>query len=205
MKTFIPALVLFGLAATVASCSRDDKFIGTWTSVSPENITDQVPAAATASSLPTIQFIQGAEQGKGGPVALSTIIDVTQPVNPAPGDMSQAYEVNVAATSSITGRWSYEDGDDRRLLLSFDLSSLKVNVDRNGVTFTQNMLTGAQQPQLDSLTDATADLWRMQLTAAMKAQLSRYTELDDVTVSRDNILSFTIHSPEYKMHFRQVD
>ncbi|MCM1505480.1 MAG: hypothetical protein NC127_09825 [Muribaculum sp.] len=206
-KTIIP-LFCAGMIATgaiLSSCSKKAEFIGSWTATNPTDITSKVPSAATASSLVSINFMDNAGN-TGGSVTLSSIIDVTQPVSGDAVMMDDSYEVSVAATANVGGTWIYKGDDRDELLLSFDMSTLNVNVDKNGVSFTQNVLTGAQQPQLDSLTETTATRWKQELTRALRAELSRYTQLDDVEVSnKGQVLSFEIHSPESKMHFRRVE
>lgn len=189
----------------LASCSKTSDFLGVWTSTTPEDITASVPAASSATSLVSISFVEGTGNKDGGSVALTSIINVNQPVSGSPISMNQPYEVNVAATASLGGTWIYEEGSDDDLLLSLDLSTLKVNVDNNGVTFTQNMLTGAQQPQIDSLTTVTAELWKNQLTQAMTKEFSRFKKLDDVKVHKGQVLTFEIQNPELTLQMRKTE
>ena len=200
---FFGACALFGLVS-LASCSNKAEFIGEWTATAPSDIAAQIPSAATASSLVSINFIDNAHQ-TGGSATLSSLIDITQSVQGDSTTIEQPYEVSVAATANVGGTWLYKGDDHDELLLTFDLSTLNVNIDKNGVTYTQNVLTGAQQPQLDSLTTSTVAAWKQELTRAIRSDLSRFSELDDVEVSnKGQILSFEIHSPKAKMHFRRV-
>lgn len=192
-------------ASGLASCSKTTDFFGVWTSTTPEDITASVPAASSATSLVSISFVEGTGNKDGGSVALTSIINVNQPVSGSPLSMNQPYEVNVAATASLGGTWIYEEGSDDDLLLSLDLSTLKVNVDNNGVSFTQNMLTGAQQPQIDSLTTVTAELWKNQLTQAMTKEFSRFKKLDDVKVHKGQVLTFEIQNPELTLQMRKTE
>lgn len=192
-------------ASGLASCSKTTDFFGVWTSTTPEDITASVPAASSATSLVSISFVEGTGNKDGGSVALTSIINVNQPVSGSPISMNQPYEVNVAATASLGGTWIYEEGSDDDLLLSLDLSTLKVNVDNNGVSFTQNMLTGAQQPQIDSLTTVTAELWKNQLTQAMTKEFSRFKKLDDVKVHKGQVLTFEIQNPELTLQMRKTE
>lgn len=200
----ITALVTgIGLAAT--SCSSKDKFIGTWTALTQTDITAQLPAASTASLLTTLQLMPSGADNTPGTACLSGIIDITQPVNPAYGSFDQPYEVSVAATASVCGTWHYKGDDDDDLLLSLDLKSINVTVDPAGVTYTENILTGKQMPQLDSLTAATASQWKTMIEAAMRKEFARYTVIDDIDVNRDGILSLEIQSPDTELHFRRSE
>lgn len=53
----------------------------------------------------SISFVEDANKKDGGSVALSTIINVNQPVNNGAVGFDAAYEVNVAATASLGGTW----------------------------------------------------------------------------------------------------
>ena len=198
-------LSIFAIAgvACVISCGRNEKFIGTWTSTVPDDITSSVPAASMATSLVSVSFMPGVDTKDGGSVALSSVINVNQPVQPGVG-LDAAYEVNVAATASVGGTWSYKGDDDDELVLAFDPSTLKVNIDNNGVTFTQNLLTGAQQPQIDSLTAATAQQWKAQLTRALTTEFGRFRQLEDVKVHKGDILTFEIENPDQTLQFRKA-
>lgn len=204
-NVFLSGVGLVCGALLLASCSQREKFIGTWTATAPTDITAKVPAAATASSLISINFLDNAQK-TGGSVALSSILDISQAVDGDSFSMNQPYEVNLVGTATVGGTWTYKDDDHDELLLSFDLSSLNVNIDNNGVTYTQNILTGAQQPQLDSLTTATISAWKHEITRAIRADLARFSVLDDVEVTnKDQTLTFDIQSPEAKLHFRRVE
>jgi len=192
-------------AGCVVSCSKKTDFTGVWTATTPEDITASVPAASSATSLISVSFVEDGAKEDGGSVALSSIINVNQPVSGGSLSIDSPYEVNVAATASLGGTWIYEDGSDDDILLSLDLSTLKVNVDKNGVSFTQNMLTGAQQPQIDSLTAVTAEIWKNQLTHAMTKEFSRFRKLDDVKVHKGQVLTFEVENPDMTFQMRKAE
>lgn len=205
LKKYTLLLGLVAGLATLSSCSKNNDFVGVWTSTTPEDITAVVPAASSATSMMSISFVEDANKKDGGSVALSTIINVNQPVNNGAVGLDAPYEVNVAATASLGGTWIFEEDSDDDLILSLDLNTLKVNVDKNGVTFTQNMLTGAQQPQIDSLTSVTAEVWKNQLTQALTKEFSRYRKLDDVKVHKGQVLTFEIENPETTIQMRKAE
>lgn len=185
------------VAALLASCSEKNEFIGQWEASAPANIVEYVPGAATALSQMQIDFANGADQ-KSGPVQFTSTMNITQPVS---GDTSfvEPYEVSIAATSSVSGTWSRLKDDDDDLALSFDMSTLNVKVDPHGVTFSQNLLTGAQQPVVDSLTAATAQRWKGIIENAVAAQLSTFATIEDVDTHSDkNVLTFEVKVPGQK-------
>lgn len=187
------ALMLLATAA----CSKHNDINGAWTST-PTNI-DNMAYAASATGVTTIDF-DAAKGAASGPVTLTMVIDATQPVDSGATDgFSAPYEISVTGTATISGRWSYEDGDDDDILLFLDNSSLKVNVDPNGVTFSQNLLTGAQQPVVDSLTNVTAERWRSAMRTVAAKQFFEFTKLDDVKISND-IMSCELGKRDLTFH-----
>lgn len=133
-------------------------------------------------------------------VTISAVIDATQPVQAGSlAGFNDPYEVSVAATASISGRWSYEDKDDDDILIYLDNKTMQVNVDPNGVTYSQNLLTGAQQPTVDSLTTVTVERWRSAIRNAASKQFFDFTKLDDVKVVND-ILTFEVGKRDLTFH-----
>lgn len=176
-----------GIMLLSTSCHRDTGFIGSWTATTPTSIAPELPAASSATSLVSIDFISGPDADKGGGLFLSSLIEATQPVRSDSAGMpvDSPYEVSVSATASVGGTWSYKDDDDDDLILAFDMNTLKVDVDPAGVAFTEDFLSGAQQPAVDSLTARTAEIWRRQIKRAVTSTLHRFGEIEDVHVSRD--------------------
>lgn len=198
----LPVLAAVGvLIAALTSCSKSNDFVGSWQSMHPTDISRQLPGAANGSALISISF--GQNQGQGGDVQLSSIIEATQPLVENPG-VNAGYEVSVAATATINGKWTYEHGDDDDLILSLDPTTLDVHVDNSGVTFRQNQIDGAQTPVTDSLTTATANMWKAQITQAMRAEFGRYNKIDDIKVGKDSTLKFELDNPDQTLIFRKI-
>ena len=186
----------------LASCSKNDAFIGSWQAMTPADITDMLPSAANGTALTSVTFGHDAD-GKGGDVELTALVEASQPVVENPG-LEAAYEVSVAATATVNGRWAYQPGEDDDLILTLDPASLTVNVDRDGVTFRQNRLSGVQDPVTDSLTDVTVTLWKQQITDAMRREFSRYNRLEDVKVKDKTTLKLEVQNPEQDLYFRKI-
>lgn len=195
------AIVALVTAGALTSCSGND-FLGQWASSAPVAMQDAVPAASRAVAEYTFDFSQGADSKSSGPVMISATMDLTQPVQGDSMSIDSPYEVSVAATASVSGTWNLASDDDDELVLAFDMSTVNVVVDPHGVTFSQNVLTGLQQPMLDSLTTATAEAWKAQITAAFKNKLSEFAMLDDVEVSDNkNILTFETKQVGHKTKY----
>lgn len=195
MKKTLFALPLLAIGMiAMSSCEKKDTFVGTWQAMQPTDIASDVPGASTATTLNSLTF------EKDGTFMISSVISATQPVVTNP-DMVSGYEVSVAATASISGTWQYAPHEDDDLLIAFDQSSLKVNVDPDGVTFRQNLVSEAQEPITDSLTNVTAQMWQHQLTSAMIKEYNRYVRLDDVKSKDGKTLKVEIEHPDQDLYF----
>lgn len=189
------------IAASLASCSRNENFLGSWTEEKPRDITALVPAASTATSQLSLDFTQGeAGESSNGPVYISSVISLQQPVDANPSVIS-GYEVSVAATASVSGVWSYKPGSNNDIVITLNPSTFRVDVDNHGVTFTENLLTEQEKPVLDSLSQATAEQWKAQLTPAMEQEFNSLNNLSDVKVEHPGTLTFKTEDPEVTYTF----
>lgn len=195
------SFILAGISVAtlcIASCSNSDKVVGTWQSTAPVDISRQLQAGGTATAANTITF--DSLEGRTGQVTITSLIDITQPVvgNPM---LESGYEVSIAATATIQGVWSYEDSEKDDIVIAFNPNSFKVDVDPAGVTFRQNIVTGAQDPVNDSITAETANLWYRAISTAMRHEFMRYSRLDDIKMKDKNTLKFEISDPEQELIF----
>ena len=200
LSFFSSLAILFSIAA-ISSCSKADRFAGQWQG-SPERII--IPGSSDATATLTIDFAPTEGKVGTGVVCISAVVDIMQAVTSS-ASIDQAYETSVAGTATITGRYATEDDDDDDILVSFDPSSLNVTVDPAGVTFSQNVLSGTQQPVLDSLTAATAERWRLLLTPAIREVPLGWRsvrKIEDIEVHHQNIMSCELDKADYT--FRRV-
>ncbi len=185
---FFTAVAVLGALACVSSCSKNDPIAGTWQGA-PERIA-HLDDASDVSSVLTFDFSPSitSKSAGTGTVLASAVIEVQQPVVGGVG-VDNAYAANVTATASVSGTYALAEGEDNDYLLVFDPSTLKVTVDPSGVVFAENVITGMQQPQVDSLTAVTVERWRMLLTPAVREQFYRYRSIDDVKVHHGSMMS----------------
>ena len=141
-----------------------------------------VNGASDASTTVTLDFVPDQGRKGTGTLNISAVINAEQAVKGAVDAVVEPYEASVAATASITGRYAVEDRDDDDLVVSFDPTSMDVNIDPSGVTFSENAITGMQQPTLDSLSRATSQHWRTALTPAIREVFNRYRRIEDIKV-----------------------
>lgn len=196
---FINASAAIVLSAGITSCSGKD-ISGTWAGQTSR--LDNVPSAATASALNTFDFSPVDKQTKQGDVNISSLINVTQAVQPIQSTLSYPYEVNIAATATISGKYVFEKDDDDDILITFDPASMNVVVDPDGVSFSQNLLSGLEQPELDSLTQATIASWKAELSRAMLINFNRFSKISDIEIHHGNTL--TCEVDDHDLTFSKV-
>lgn len=178
----------------ISSCSRNEPVAGAWIG-NPVRI--NVPDAADATATITLDFSPVDKASGIGNIVMSATIDVAQAVTTTEASINQPYQTNVAATAWINGTYSYEDGDDDEIVLNLNPSSLNVTIDPSGVAFSENMLTEAQTPVVDSLTTATVNSWRVILTGAMREEFYRYQKIDDIKVHHTDMMSCEVADHDY--------
>lgn len=198
--SFFGALTVLGALICISSCSRTDRFAGEWMGTPTRMM--GIPGASDATSTISIDFAPSSDVRRGGDVLMSATIDVSQAVTGSDISPDAPYQVDVAATASIRGRYVAEDDDDDDILLHLDPSTLQVNVDPAGVTFSENILTGLQRPALDSLTTQTVDAWRVLITSAIRDEFYKYQKIDDIKVHHGDMLSCEVADRDYT--FRRV-
>ncbi len=195
--TVIAALGI-ALVAGMSSCSRQS-FDGQWMG-NPERIA-HLSGASDANATVTISF--GESDRTGGRVNISTVIEIEQGIASFATDTPDApYETSVTATASASGRYVFTDDDREDIAITYDPGSFTLNVDPAGVTFAQNILTGQQQPVVDSLAAATAERWRTILTPSARELFNRYTTIEDIKIHHNDIMSCEISDRDYT--FRRV-
>ena len=196
--TFVTAL---GIISAVSSCTKSDRFAGTWQG-NQERIAN-IPDAADASYTLTIDFAPEKPGAKNGVADFNAVVNISQAVQSTnPDALVSPFEANVTATASITATYFMENGEDDDILLSFDPSSLQVNVDPAGVTLTQDALSNTERPMLDSLTAATANHWRVLITSAMRNEFNRFTKIEDIKVHHGDMMSCEVDHRD--LTFRRV-
>ncbi|MBD5220460.1 MAG: hypothetical protein HDS72_09575 [Bacteroidales bacterium] len=186
---FAAASVL-GLSSLITSCSNAEQLTGAWQG-NPTRIT--VPGAEYATNTITLDFAPDQSNRRAGTLNISATMDVQQAVNTTiDNTFNQPYTTSIAATASITGQYSAEKGDDDDILVHFDPSTFAVNIDPDGVTFSENILTDAPQATLDSITTATVERWRAAISSALQAEFGKYSKIEDIKIHHDNMMSCEI-------------
>ena len=198
-------LIIAGLAALCCACSDSPRFIGSWLSSAPTEYNSPMPQNSSVSFITGIDFQQG-ENSTSGPLVLTSLIDISQQLPADSLVIAEPYDVSIAASTSLKGTWTMMDDDE--IAIAVDFNTFQVNVDKNGVTFSQNILTRADAATVDSLTQVSINSWKKEITRAWKHELSRMQRFEDVEVSRDrNMLTFEVENTgnfDIKLAFQRV-
>lgn len=184
--------------AMLSSCSDYEDIAGTWSGNS--EVLPNVPDVADASSTITMVFTPDSTgSGRSGEVLMTALVNANQGVAQT-NDIVSPYEVSVAATATIKGSYTFEEDEDDDVLIVFDPTSFKIDIDPDGVSYSQNLLDGAQQPMMDSLTTVTINSWRNILGPAVKNQFNSYQKISDIKVN-NGIVSCEVGKKDLNFRF----
>lgn len=187
-------------AAAFTSCERHADVAGSWTGMPDRSLA--VSGAIDVTSTISLDFAQqpASKAKDSGLLTISAAIDANQPVTGGTFE-NATYEVSVAASASMTGTWAFIDDDD--IAITLDPSSFTVKVDPDGVTFAEDLVSGMQDPQLDSLSTATAARWQNVIGPAIKTEFLKYNKLDDIKI-KNGIMTFEIADRDYTFRRNNV-
>ena len=166
---------------SIAACDRRPNVDGSWQGA-PQRI--ELSQASTAMATPAITFRADST------VTIVSAINLTEPL-PQSQSPDAPYQISISAIATADGRWQYDPSDDDEIIITINPDDVSVAVDSDAVTFAQNLLTGAQQPAVDSLRPQLADYYRRMLTPAMQAEFAAYRRLEDVKI-KSGVLKFEI-------------
>ncbi len=123
MKTLkqilLGSAMVLGIVA-LASCSDDNKMIGSWENSTPVAVFPVIEGTVSATETSTFDFAAGADS-KSGPVKLTTVYQMTLPAD------STGVAPMSTVNATIDGTWTRDDDDDDDFFISFDKNSLSVN------------------------------------------------------------------------------
>ena len=184
-RTLLILAAICGLAIT--SCDNRAKIEGSW-----ESSPVKLDLAHTATSSATLCYTFNGD----GSMTLTSDINLTEPMNRQADGILMEYQASVAATASIQGTWQYAPDENDEVIISLDNNSFTINVDPAAVTFSQNVLDGAQTPEVETMKQQAVERYQTMLTPAMKAYFGGCVKLDDIKVDK-NFLNCEIGDKDY--------
>lgn len=163
------AIGLFG-------CSKPETFEGDWLAGTPRDVTELFPSAKMATSLTGLALVQ-APGATDGQITMTVEYDINGV------QMDSLATADFTAYASVDGAWTYGVDDDDDMLISFELSSIDVDV-------------RGKAPEVV----------KDEVTYAFMRQISHFSVISDVEIGKNRkTLTFVTHSPETKVHFRYVE
>lgn len=192
---FFAVIFALGVTTAVSSCSKNQRIYGRWMG-EPQNII----LSGTADAVSTMSFDFAPEEKKdGGKVSVNATIAIVEPMSGLQG-LDLQFQANIAATASIDAKYVYEDDEDDDLILVFDPSTLKVNIDPNDVVLSDNALTSAEKPSLDSLTAVAIERWRIALTPVIRQEFQNYGRIDDIEFHGTDVMTCEVGKRKATFH-----
>ncbi len=183
----------------LAACSRLANIEGTWNGAPVRYEQPTAPGAVgsdgtVATNVSTqiatnMTFVPDAQKSGAGTVEFMSNVDVINTV-PFEGKLVDPFEINIGATAVCTGTYHFEDQDD--IVIAIDPASIKVDIDPQAVNYSENIATGQDAAQIDSLRPALIRQYTRQLLPVMKDYYSKITRIDDIKV-KDGIMSCEIN------------
>lgn len=183
----------------LAACSRLANIEGTWNGAPVRYEQPTAPGAvgsdgAVVTNVSTqiatnMTFVPDAQKSGAGTVEFMSNVDVINTV-PFEGKLVDPFEINIGATAVCTGTYHFEDQDD--IVIAIDPASIKVDIDPQAVNYSENIATGQDAAQIDSLRPALVRQYTRQLLPVMKDYYSKITRIDDIKV-KDGIMSCEIN------------
>lgn len=137
------------------------------------------------SYTPVVRFERNGEQA-GGAVEFSAQLSVTMPVN-APIDSAgtTAVSATAAGLATVRGRWEVHDADEVKL--TFDMSTLVVDMDPDVQFELANIWTSGDAPLTQRVSDAATKAFVKQMTEGITAELEKLDEIDDIRI-KENLM-----------------
>ena len=195
----IIASMAMALITGLTACEKQADIAGTWAG-SPSQFAPEdqgTPAGTTANSMITTRmtFIPVEGDNSQGTVEVASDLSLTEAV-PFDSTIVAPYEMSVAGTAVISGVYHFDDNDE--VVMSLDPSTLNVNIDPQTVAYSENLITGAQAPQIERLKPAIAAAMKAKITPMLQAYYARYQRIEDIKV-KNGLMSCEIGDRDYTL------
>ncbi len=195
MRKLFLAVAVVIVSLGLCSCNYEAKLAksvdGAWTASSSALNIDNV-----AESFITEVFTFVAEPNSlSGSIIITGIEDLT--IAPQNDSIVSDVSQTIAAKSSISGRWNVVDDDE--IVLSLDMTTLKVDIDPSDVNLKENALSGVENAVAGRLSAVRARAIASGLRSRLIERYSMMTKLDDVKV-KDSMLRFEVGRTDKVLH-----
>lgn len=194
----IPAVALLVMACSCDSKSKLANDInGTWAS-SPDRLADNT--GSSASIIRILEFDKLPDQA-GGTLVMSGLISVNSGI-PQSGEINMPISYTASGVATITGQWTVIDDDEIAVVL--DGTTLKVDVDPQGVVLDYNVLSGSSAPDTTAIKPALAEMVKKVITNGVQTQFFNAKKIDDIKI-KDNMMSCEIDDHDITLRRQNVE
>lgn len=194
MKKLFSTIALSAMMIGLASCNEKsklaDRLTGFWTS-SPERIATN-DSRATTTVTTSLTFINDESSNTGGDITGGvefTILTGTE----AQAAMIQPISITANGKASISGRW--EAIDDDEIMVTWNYSTLKVDIDPEAVEMEYNVMDQASSPVDIALKSQLVKSITATMTTALSTETFRSGKIDDIEFSNSGA-TMTCETPD---------
>ncbi|MDE5608569.1 MAG: hypothetical protein K2I64_06520 [Muribaculaceae bacterium] len=179
MRHIISALCVAAGAIAFTSCNEKaklaDSLTGTWSSA-PERIAT-ADTRATTTVERTLTFLNDESSNTGGDVDATVKFSILTGTQLQAADV-QPISITAEGTASVSGRW--EATDDDEIVVNWNFSTLKVNVDPDAVSLDYDVVTQNDSETLMTLKPAVIKALTATISSAMPTEVFNFGKVDDI-------------------------
>ncbi|MDE6644030.1 MAG: hypothetical protein K2K27_08025 [Muribaculaceae bacterium] len=201
MKKILRLLPAIALVLMASSCNSDSKLAkdinGTWAS-SPERLTDNI---GNSSSIIRILEFNKLPEKNGGTLTMSGLISVNSTVPQGDG-IESPISYTASGVATIQGEWTVDDDDEIKIFL--DGTTMKIDVDPDGVVLDYNVLTGTSTPDTTAIKPVLAGMVKKAISTGVETKFFNAKKIDDIKI-KDNIMSCEIDDYDITLRRQNVD
>ncbi|MDE5572184.1 MAG: hypothetical protein K2H32_06995 [Muribaculaceae bacterium] len=201
MKKILQLLPVVALMLMASACDSHSKLAkdinGTWAST-PERLTDNI---GNSSSIIRILEFDKLPEKNGGTLIMSGLISVNSAV-PQGDAVDSPISYTASGVATISGEWTVQDDDEITIYL--DPSTMKIDVDPEGVVLDYNVLTASSAPDTTAIKPALASMVKKAISTGVETKFFNAKKIDDIKI-KDNIMSCEIDDYDITLHRQNVD
>lgn len=201
MKTLLKTTAIAALLLGFTSCNERaklaDTLTGDWTA-NPERITTS-DAKATTTVSRALTFMTDESSDTGGYVEGGVTFSIMTGTRLLAADV-QPISVTARGTATISGRW--EAVDDDEVMVTWDYTTLAVNVDPTAVDLDYDIVTGADSTAYETLRPQAVKIITGTMTQALQTEVFNYGKIDDIDF-HDNNSSMSVEIGKTDLTFRK--
>lgn len=200
MKRILSILALPAIVMGLSSCNEKkslaDKLAGTWISAPERIATDDTRATTTVTA--TLTFTTDVNTNPGGNVSAAADFSILTGTE-AQAAAIQPISVSASGKAYVTGRWEAVDNDE--IMVTWDYSTLKVDVAPEAVEMEYDVMTSETEPVDVFLKSRVAKSISSTMTTALSTGLFRSGKIDDIEFSNNGSTMTCETSKDHELTF----